>query len=73
MSVRISRRAMIRTGLAAAAGVSGLAAAAGIAIRYGLIPPDHDGLWGVGETITYGSQRVLMATHSMAREFSRSE
>jgi DMSO/TMAO reductase YedYZ molybdopterin-dependent catalytic subunit len=73
MSVRVSRRAMIRTGLAAAAGASGLAAAAALASRYGLIPPDHGGLFGVGETLTYGSQRVLMATRSMAREFSRSE
>jgi len=72
MSVRVSRRAMIRTGLAAAAGASGLAAAA-LASRYGLIPPDHGDLFGIGETLTYGSQRVLMATRSMAREFSRSE
>lgn len=72
MSVRVSRRAMIRTGLAAAAGASGLAAAE-LARRYGLIPPDHGGLFGIGETLTYGSQRVLMGTRSMAREFSRSE
>ena len=68
---RISRRALITTGLTAAAGASGLVAAAGIARRYGLIPPDHGGLYGIGETLTYGTQRVLMATHSMAREFSR--
>jgi len=68
---RISRRTMIRTGLAAAAGASGLAAATSIAARYGLVPPDHGGLYGVGETLTYGTQRVLMATRSMAREFSR--
>ena len=73
MSVRVSRRAMIRTGLAAAAGASGLVAAAELANGYGLIPPDHGGLFGIGETLTYGSQRVLMATRSMAREFSRSE
>lgn len=73
MSSRVSRRAMIRTGLAAAAGVSGLAAAAGIARRYGLIPPDYGGVYGIGETLTYGSQRVLMATRSTAREFSRAE
>ena len=68
---RVSRRAMIRTGLAAAAGASGLAAAAAIASRYGLVPPDHGGLYGIGETLTYGTQQVLMATRSMAREFSR--
>lgn len=70
---RVSRRTMIRTGLAAAAGASGLAAAAAIAARYGLVPPDHGGLFGVGETLTYGTQRVLMATRSMAREFSRGD
>jgi DMSO/TMAO reductase YedYZ molybdopterin-dependent catalytic subunit len=73
VSSRVSRRAMLRTGLTAAAGVSGLAAAAEIAKRYGLIPPDSGGLYGIGETLTYGSQRVLMATRSMAREFSRNE
>jgi len=73
MSDRISRRTMLRSGLAAAAGISGLGAAAEIARRYGLIPPDHGGLYGIGETLTYGSHRVLMATHSMAREFSRQE
>jgi hypothetical protein len=39
MSDRMTRRRVITTGLAAAAGVSGLAAAAHIADRYGLIPP----------------------------------
>jgi len=73
MSGKIGRRALLRTGLAAAAGASGLVAAAEIARRYGLIPPDHGGLYGIGETLTYGTQRVLMATHSMAREFSRRE
>jgi DMSO/TMAO reductase YedYZ molybdopterin-dependent catalytic subunit len=73
MSMDITRRKLIRTGLAAAAGVSGLAAAAKIADRYGLIPPDSGGIWGPGETLTYATQRLLMARHSMAREFSRSE
>ncbi len=67
-----SRRRLITTGLAATAGVSGLAAAAGLAKRYGLIPPDHGGLYGLGETLTYAAQRVL-TRHSMAREFPRSE
>ena len=35
---KISRRQLV-TGLAAAAGVSGLAAAASLAKRYGLVPP----------------------------------
>jgi DMSO/TMAO reductase YedYZ molybdopterin-dependent catalytic subunit len=72
MNGKIGRRTLLRAGVAAA-GASGLVAAAEIARRYGLIPPDHTGLYGVGETLTYASQRVLMATHSLAREFSRGE
>jgi DMSO/TMAO reductase YedYZ molybdopterin-dependent catalytic subunit len=73
MNMHVTRRRLIRTGLAAAAGVSGLAAASSIADRYGLIPPDSGGIWGPGETLTYATQRLLMTRHSMAREFSRSE
>jgi DMSO/TMAO reductase YedYZ molybdopterin-dependent catalytic subunit len=69
----LTRRKLITTGLAAAAGASGLAVAARLADRYGLIPPDHGGIYGVGETLTYAAQRVLMSRHSLAREFSRSE
>jgi DMSO/TMAO reductase YedYZ molybdopterin-dependent catalytic subunit len=68
----ISRRTMIRRGLAAAAGLSGLAAAERIADRYGLVPPDHGGVYGPGETMTYAAQRLL-TRHSLAREFSRSQ
>jgi DMSO/TMAO reductase YedYZ molybdopterin-dependent catalytic subunit len=64
----ISRRKLITTGLAATAGVAGLAAADRLARRYGLIPPDHGGLYGAGETLTYAAQRLLTA-HSLAREF----
>lgn len=68
----ISRRKLIMHGLAATAGVSGLGVAARIAQRYGLIPPDHGGIYGLGETLTYASQRLL-TRHSLAREFSRSQ
>jgi DMSO/TMAO reductase YedYZ molybdopterin-dependent catalytic subunit len=67
----ISRRKLITTGLAATAGVAGLAAASRIARRYGLIPPDSGGMYGPGEALTYGAQRLL-TKHSLAREFSRS-
>jgi len=67
-----SRRKLITTGLAATAGASGLAVAARLAHRYGLIPPDHGGIYGVGETMTYASQRML-TSHSLAREFPRSQ
>jgi len=68
---RISRRTLITTGLAATAGVAGLAVAGRLARRYCLIPPDHGGLYGPGETLTYAAQR-LITTHSLAREFPRS-
>jgi DMSO/TMAO reductase YedYZ molybdopterin-dependent catalytic subunit len=68
----LSRRKLFTTGLAAAAGVSGLAAANGLAKRYGLIPPDSGGLYGAGETLNYATQRIL-TSHSLAREFPPSE
>src|SRR3954454_3828633 len=67
----LSRRTLLTTGIAAAAGASGLAVADRMARRYGLIPPDCHGIYGPGETLTYAAQRVL-TTHSMAREFPRS-
>jgi DMSO/TMAO reductase YedYZ molybdopterin-dependent catalytic subunit len=68
----LSRRKLIIGGLAATAGVSGLAVAARLAQRYGLVPPDHGGVYGLGETLTYASQRLL-TKHSLAREFSPSQ
>lgn len=66
----ISRRKLITTGLAATAGVSGLAVASRLANRFGLVPPDCTGPYGVGTTLTYAAQR-LITTHSLAREFPR--
>jgi hypothetical protein len=43
---RLSRRKLITTGLAATAGVSALGVAAELAQKYGLIPPDHSGVYG---------------------------
>ena len=68
----ITRRKLIYTGIAAAAGISGFGVAARLAEKYGLVPPDHGGLYGPGETLTYASQRLL-TRHSLAREFSRSQ
>jgi len=65
----LSRRRLIATGLATAAGASGLTVAAKLARRYGLIPPDGGGLYGPGETLTYAAQRIL-TRHSLAREFA---
>ena len=69
---KISRRKLITTGITAAAGVAGLGVAAELAQKYGLIPPDHGGIYGLGETLNYASQRLL-TRHSLAREFSRSQ
>jgi DMSO/TMAO reductase YedYZ molybdopterin-dependent catalytic subunit len=69
---KISRRKLIATGVAAAAGASGLAVAAKVAQRHGLIPPDGGGFYGPGETLTYAAQRLLNR-HAMAREFSREQ
>jgi DMSO/TMAO reductase YedYZ molybdopterin-dependent catalytic subunit len=66
----VSRRKLITTGLAAAAGIAGLAVADRLARRYGLVPPDHRGIYGPGETLTYAAQRLL-TSHSLAREFPR--
>jgi DMSO/TMAO reductase YedYZ molybdopterin-dependent catalytic subunit len=68
----VSRRKLIIGGVAATAGVAGLGVAARMAQKYGLIPPDHGGLYGPGETLTYASQRVL-TRHSLAREFPQSK
>ncbi|HLJ25514.1 MAG TPA: molybdopterin-dependent oxidoreductase [Candidatus Angelobacter sp.] len=68
----ISRRKLILSGLAATAGVSGLAVAARLAQKFGLVPPDHGGIYGLGETLSYASQRLL-TRHSLAREFPRTQ
>ena len=68
----ITRRKLIKTGIAAGAGVAGLAVAAKLASQYGLIPPDSGGLYGPGETLTYGAQKLL-TKHSLAREFSSNQ
>jgi len=63
-----SRRKLILGGLAVAAGAAGLDVAARLAEKYGLIPPDHGGIYGPGETLNYAFQRVF-ARHALAREF----
>jgi DMSO/TMAO reductase YedYZ molybdopterin-dependent catalytic subunit len=65
-----SRRKLITTGLAATAGIAGVTAAARLSRRYGLIPPDHCGIYGPGETLNYAAQKLL-SSHSLAREFPR--
>src|SRR5262249_53895752 len=68
-----TRRKFITTGLSTAAGASGVGVAAYFASRNELIPPDHTGILGIGETLTYSTQRLLTSRHSLAREFKRSD
>jgi len=67
-----SRRKLIVAAITATAGAAGLAVAARIAQKYGLVPPDHGGIYGPGKTLTYAAQRLL-TRHSLAREFSPSQ
>jgi DMSO/TMAO reductase YedYZ molybdopterin-dependent catalytic subunit len=67
----LSRRRFLEGGLAAAAGAAGLAGAVRVARQLALIPPDHGGFYGPGETLTYAAQRLL-TSHALAREFPRS-
>lgn len=69
---KLSRRRLITTGIAAAAGAAGLTVGAKVAARYGLIPPDSGGVYGAGETLTYAAQRLL-TRRSLAREFPRNQ
>ncbi len=73
MSINLPRRKALTAGLASLAGISGVTAAAKIADHYGLLAPDHRGIFGGGEALTYGAQRLLVSHHSMAREFSRAQ
>jgi DMSO/TMAO reductase YedYZ molybdopterin-dependent catalytic subunit len=68
----LSRRKLIKGGVAAATGIAGVGVAAGLAKHYGLLPPDGGGIWGAGETLNYAAYRLL-TNHSMAREFAPSE
>jgi DMSO/TMAO reductase YedYZ molybdopterin-dependent catalytic subunit len=68
---KISRRKWLAGGIAVT-GASGLAVAGKLASRYGLIPPDHSGMYGAGHALTYASQRLLTA-NSFAREFPRDQ
>jgi DMSO/TMAO reductase YedYZ molybdopterin-dependent catalytic subunit len=65
----ITRRGFI----AAAAAASGMGTAAWLAKRYNLVPPDHGGIFGAGETLTYAAHRLMLYRQPLAREFSRSE
>jgi hypothetical protein len=69
----ISRRTLIGAGLTTAIGATVGRSLYHIATQNGLIPPDHGGIFGVGETLTYAAQRVVAGDLSLAREFTRSD
>src|SRR6188768_1685167 len=63
----LTRRRFITGIVTAASGTGALV----LANRYGLIPPDHTGVFGVGETLTYAAHRALLSAQPLAREFDR--
>jgi DMSO/TMAO reductase YedYZ molybdopterin-dependent catalytic subunit len=69
---KLTRRRLIQGAIATTAGASGIAVAANLASRYGLVAPDHGGVYGPGEALTYAAQR-LMTRHATAREFDPSQ
>jgi len=69
----VSRRRVIRVGLGAVAGAGALGGLWRVADRYGLIPANCRGVYGLSETLTYAGQRLLTKLPSMAREFDRSQ
>lgn len=73
MSSKISRRQVITTGLGAVAGLGAWRATVSVMDRYGLIPANCRGVYGLSETLTYAGQRLLTKLPSMAREFDRSQ
>src|SRR5579872_3269045 len=72
MSNATTRRGFLKAALGSAASVSAGGVAVWLAKRYGLLPPDYGGLYGVGETLTHATQRLLLPRVSLAREFNRS-
>jgi DMSO/TMAO reductase YedYZ molybdopterin-dependent catalytic subunit len=71
MNGKVSRRRLIRAGLGAAAGVGAWRVTTNVLDRYGLIPANCRGVYGLSETLTYAGQRLLTKLPSMAREFER--
>jgi len=67
MSRLLTRRTLVAAGVATAAGAAGLGAAVQLAGRY-LISPDHAGVLGIGETLTYSAQCLLTSSQSSARD-----
>ena len=70
MSNILTRRNFVTAGIATAAGAGAVAGFSGSGF---LLPPDHNSLLGLGETLTYSAQRLLTSGQSLAREFRRDQ
>jgi DMSO/TMAO reductase YedYZ molybdopterin-dependent catalytic subunit len=68
----ISRRSLVTAGIGTVVGGAVVAIAAKVSGQNGLLPPDHSGFYGPGETLNYATHRLL-ARNSTAREFSREQ
>jgi DMSO/TMAO reductase YedYZ molybdopterin-dependent catalytic subunit len=68
----MTRRKLMRAGVATSAAAIGSVGAIQLLARHGLIPPDNGGLYGLGHTLTYAAQRLL-TQKSFAREFSTAQ
>jgi DMSO/TMAO reductase YedYZ molybdopterin-dependent catalytic subunit len=66
---KLTRRALLTGGVLAAGAAAGTALVA-VGRRYGLVPPDADGIYGAGETLVYAAHRIF-GRHALAREFPR--
>jgi DMSO/TMAO reductase YedYZ molybdopterin-dependent catalytic subunit len=63
----LSRRRLLASGLTVAGGVAAWRVGGGS----DLLAPDHHGIYGVGETLTYAAHRLLTMRQPLAREFTR--
>lgn len=66
---RITRRSLLAGGMTAAAALLGGAAMAA-GRRFGLVPPDAEGIFAPGATLSYAAHRLL-GRDALAREFPR--
>jgi len=71
MSRSLTRRRFIKTVAGLSVATAGVGSAAILAHRFGLVPPDHDGILGIGNSLTYAGQRLLLHRQTLAREFGR--
>src|SRR4029077_1829261 len=69
----VTRRRFIKTVAGMSVVVPTAVVTARLADRYGLLPPDHGGLFGVGSSLTFASQRLLTRGQHLAREFGREQ